>query len=113
MRSSAPKLGDDTDAVLSELGFSNQDIAALRGEGGGMNNIWNGPGSASACRRSARDGLQVEEGLRPDRGQGRAGEALSQAGMAKIEVTAFVSPKAIPRAARWRDRVREIERKPA
>ncbi|QCB46929.1 CoA transferase [Hydrogenophaga sp. PAMC20947] len=31
VRSSAPGLGDDTDAVLSELGFSAQDIAALRG----------------------------------------------------------------------------------
>ena len=31
VRSSAPKLGDDTDAVLRELGFSNQDIAGLRG----------------------------------------------------------------------------------
>ncbi len=31
VRSSAPKLGDDTDAVLAEIGFSNQDIAALRG----------------------------------------------------------------------------------
>jgi formyl-CoA transferase len=32
VRSSAPKLGDDTDAVLTELGFSNQDVAALRGK---------------------------------------------------------------------------------
>ena len=32
VRSSAPRLGDDTDAVLGELGFSNQDIAALRGK---------------------------------------------------------------------------------
>ena len=31
VRSSAPKLGDDTDAVLRELGFSTQNIAALRG----------------------------------------------------------------------------------
>jgi formyl-CoA transferase len=31
VRTSAPRLGDDTDAVLSELGFSTQDIAALRG----------------------------------------------------------------------------------
>ena len=30
VRSSAPKLGDDTDAVLSEIGFSSIDIAALR-----------------------------------------------------------------------------------
>jgi formyl-CoA transferase len=31
VRSSAPKLGDDTDAVLGEIGFGAQDIAALRG----------------------------------------------------------------------------------
>ena len=31
VRSSAPHLGDDTDAVLGEIGFSAQDIAALRG----------------------------------------------------------------------------------
>ena len=30
VRSSAPKLGDDTDAVLGEMGFSGPDIAALR-----------------------------------------------------------------------------------
>ncbi len=30
VRSSAPKLGDDTDAVLAEIGFSGNDIAALR-----------------------------------------------------------------------------------
>jgi formyl-CoA transferase len=31
VRSSAPGLGDDTDEVLQELGFSIQDIAAMRG----------------------------------------------------------------------------------
>jgi formyl-CoA transferase len=31
VRSSAPRLGDDTDAVLRELGISDDDIAALRG----------------------------------------------------------------------------------
>ena len=31
VRSSAPRLGDDTDAVLGEIGFSVNDIAALRG----------------------------------------------------------------------------------
>ena len=30
VRSSAPHLGDDTDAVLAEIGFSTQDVAALR-----------------------------------------------------------------------------------
>ena len=32
VRTSAPKLGDDTDAVLAEIGFSKQDIAVLRGK---------------------------------------------------------------------------------
>jgi formyl-CoA transferase len=31
IRSPAPRLGDDTDKVLQELGLSTQDIAALRG----------------------------------------------------------------------------------
>jgi len=31
VRTSAPHLGDDTDAVLGEIGFSTQEIAALRG----------------------------------------------------------------------------------
>ena len=31
VRTSAPRLGDDTDAVLGEIGFSDPDIAALRG----------------------------------------------------------------------------------
>ena len=31
IRSAAPRLGEDTDAVLSELGFAANDIAALRG----------------------------------------------------------------------------------
>jgi formyl-CoA transferase len=33
VRSSAPRLGDDTDGVLAEMGFSKADIAALRGKG--------------------------------------------------------------------------------
>jgi formyl-CoA transferase len=33
IRSSAPHLGDDTDAVLREFRFTEQDIAALRGKG--------------------------------------------------------------------------------
>ena len=31
LRSPAPRLGDDTDAVLGELGYSEAEIASLRG----------------------------------------------------------------------------------
>jgi formyl-CoA transferase len=33
VRSSAPHLGDDTDAVLRQMGLSNADIVLLRGKG--------------------------------------------------------------------------------
>ena len=33
VRSSAPRLGDDTDSVLQEMGFSARDVAALRAKG--------------------------------------------------------------------------------
>ena len=33
VRSSAPRLGDDTDTVLRESGYSNDEVAALRGRG--------------------------------------------------------------------------------
>jgi hydroxymethylglutaryl-CoA lyase len=47
-----------------------------------------------------RDGLQIEPQFVPDRRQDRAGQRLvASAGMAKIEVTSFTSPKAIPRCA--------------
>ena len=43
-----------------------------------------------------RDGLQVEAAFVPTEDKIALVDALSQAGMAKIEVTAFVSPQAIP-----------------
>ncbi len=77
-------------------------------------NIWNG-----ACRRifmqevGTRDGLQVEAAFVPTEDKIALVDALSEAGMAKIEVTAFVSPQAIP-ALRDADRVlQEIQRKPS
>jgi formyl-CoA transferase len=33
VRSAAPRLGEDTDGVLLELGLSEQDVAALRSKG--------------------------------------------------------------------------------
>ena len=59
-----------------------------------------------------RDGLQVEEAFVPTEDKIALVNALSQAGMAKIEVTAFVSPQAIPALRDAEIVLREIERKP-
>ena len=78
-----------------------------------MNTIWHG-----AQRRiymnevGTRDGLQVEEVFVPTEDKIRLVNALSQAGMAKIEVTAFVSPKAIPALRDAEIVLREISRVP-
>jgi hydroxymethylglutaryl-CoA lyase len=59
-----------------------------------------------------RDGLQIEPAFVPTADKIRLVDALSACGFSKIEVTAFVSPKAIP-ALRDADEVmREIERRP-
>jgi hydroxymethylglutaryl-CoA lyase len=49
---------------------------------------WNGVG--------LRDGLQAEAAFVPTADKIALANALSHAGMAKIEVSAFVSPKAVP-----------------
>ena len=50
-----------------------------------------------------RDGLQIEEAFVPTEQKIALVDALSDSGLAKIEVTAFVSPQAIPalRDADW------------
>ena len=113
---SAPRLGDDTDAVLRELGFSTaRHRRAARQEGGGMTHrqLWNGAGRRIHMQEvGTRDGLQVETAFVPTEDKIALVNALSQAGMAKIEVTAFVSPKAIPALRDAEIVLREIERRP-
>ncbi len=59
--------------------------------------LWNGAGRRIYMQEvGTRDGLQVEETFVPTNDKIALVNLLSQAGMAKIEVTAFVSPKAIP-----------------
>ena len=59
--------------------------------------IWNGAGRRIHMQEvGPRDGLQVEEAFVPTEEKIALVNALSDAGIAKIEVTAFVSPKAIP-----------------
>ena len=59
-----------------------------------------------------RDGLQAEEAFVPTEDKIALVNALSDAGLAKIEVTAFVSPKAIPALRDAEVVLREITRKP-
>jgi hydroxymethylglutaryl-CoA lyase len=59
-----------------------------------------------------RDGLQVEAAFVPTEDKIALVDALSEAGLAKIEVTAFVSPKAIPALRDAEIVLREIRRAP-
>ncbi|HVK33541.1 MAG TPA: hydroxymethylglutaryl-CoA lyase [Burkholderiaceae bacterium] len=59
-----------------------------------------------------RDGLQAEEAFVATEDKIALVNALSDAGLAKIEVTAFVSPKAIPALRDAEVVLREIARKP-
>jgi hydroxymethylglutaryl-CoA lyase len=59
-----------------------------------------------------RDGLQSEPVFVPTPDKIALVDALSDAGLAKIEVTAFVSPKAIPALADAEIVLRQIERRP-
>ena len=78
-----------------------------------MNAPWNGARRRIHMQEvGTRDGLQAEEAFVPTEDKIALVNELSRAGMAKIEVTAFVSPKAIP-ALRDADTVlREIQRVP-
>ena len=76
-----------------------------------MNKIWNGAGRRIYMQEvGTRDGLQVEEAFVLTEAKIALVDALSQAGMAKIEVTAFVSPKAIPALRDAETVLREIGR---
>jgi hydroxymethylglutaryl-CoA lyase len=62
-----------------------------------MNALWNGVGRRIHMQEvGPRDGLQVEAAFVPTADKIALVDALSRAGLAKIEVTAFVSPTAIP-----------------
>jgi hydroxymethylglutaryl-CoA lyase len=75
--------------------------------------IWNGAGKRIYMQEvGTRDGLQAETTFVPTADKITLVNALSQAGMAKIEVTAFVSPQAIPALRDAEVVLREIERKP-
>ena len=75
--------------------------------------IWNGNGRRlRLCEVGMRDGLQIEPVFVPTEDKITLIDALSQAGAAKIEVTAFVSAQAIPALRDGEVVMREIARRP-
>ena len=75
--------------------------------------IWNGAGRRIYMQEvGTRDGLQAESVFVPTEEKIALVDSLSRAGMAKIEVTAFVSPKAIPALSDAQTVMLGIERVP-
>jgi hydroxymethylglutaryl-CoA lyase len=74
---------------------------------------WQGAGRRIFMQEvGTRDGLQAESVFVPTRDKIALVDALSRAGLAKIEVTSFVSPKAIPALKDAEIVLREIRREP-
>ncbi len=75
--------------------------------------VWAGQGRRIHMQEvGTRDGLQVEPVFVPTEDKIALVNALSATGLAKIEVTAFVSPKAIPALRDAEIVLNEIERRP-
>ena len=75
--------------------------------------VWHGAGRRVFMQEvGPRDGLQVEAAFVPTADKIALVDALSDAGLAKIEVTAFVSPQAIPALRDAEVVLREIRRVP-
>ena len=75
--------------------------------------VWQGAGRRIHLQEvGTRDGLQAESAFVPTADKVALVDALSDAGLAKIEVTAFVSPKAIPALRDAEQVLREIRRAP-
>ena len=74
---------------------------------------WSGQGRRIHMQEvGTRDGLQVEQAFVPTEDKIALVNALSESGLSKIEVTAFVSPKAIPALRDAEIVMREIRRQP-
>jgi hydroxymethylglutaryl-CoA lyase len=121
-----PKLGEHTDEVLKGLGMTRERIAEcarrpsssldprptpeLRSGGAPM--FENVPSRVYVNEVSVRDGLQSEPEFLPTAQKIELVNRLSRVGLAKIEVTSFVSPRAIPNLRDAAEVVQGIERKP-
>lgn len=78
-----------------------------------MNPVWNGSGRrVQLCDVGLRDGLQMEAVFVPTEEKIALVNALSDAGLPRVEVTSFTSPKAIPALRDAEVVLREITRRP-
>lgn len=79
----------------------------------GQESVWNGAGRRVFMQEvGTRDGLQAEAAFVPTADKIALVDALSETGLAKIEVSSFVSPQAIPALRDAEIVLREIRRKP-
>ena len=79
-----------------------------------MNGALSGlPGRVFIHEVAPRDGLQIEPVFVPTDEKVAWIDRLSETGLAKIEVTSFVSPKAVPALADGEEVARRIKRRPA
>ena len=84
-----------------------------RNDAAGGSGPWNGTGKRIHMQEvGPRDGLQVETQFVPTDEKIALVNLLSGSGLAKIEVTSFVSPSAIPQLRDAEIVLREIERNP-
>jgi hydroxymethylglutaryl-CoA lyase len=70
------------------------------------------PKFVTVCEMGARDGLQNEHAVIPAADKVRYIDLLSESGLSLIEVTSFVSPKAIPQLADAADVFTRIRKRP-
>jgi hydroxymethylglutaryl-CoA lyase len=70
------------------------------------------PAFVTVCEMGARDGLQNEHAIIPTADKVRYVDLLSASGLSLIEVTSFVSPKAIPQLADAAEVFASIEKRP-
>ncbi len=70
------------------------------------------PDAVSVYEVSPRDGLQNEPGIVPLEGKKRIIRALVAAGLSRIEVTSFVSPKWVPQLADAGELIADLEAPP-
>jgi hydroxymethylglutaryl-CoA lyase len=75
-------------------------------------NILQGPARIEINEVGPRDGLQIEKAMVPTDAKVAFVDALSDCGFARIEVTSFTSPKAIPALADAQEVMRRIRRRP-